>query len=143
MREPYPAETEDYSLERTHPGQRPRRSGSGPSARGGRQWSQTRPDQRSNSPGSPGTWMDSGHPSLTDDESADLLEELGIDPQDMGYVNSLYQQRSRERQASSRPMVFWIFVTILLIGGSFAAGFLAVQPWIPKDPPPPPPTSPE
>lgn len=143
-RDPYPAEAEDVPLERTRPGQRSRRTGSAPPARGRRQWSQTRPDLRSSYPASPDAWTDSGHLSPTDEDSADLLEELGIDPQDIGYVNSLYQQRSRERQASSRPLVFWIVVALLLAGGSFLTGFLAVQRWgIPQDPPPLPPTTQE
>ncbi len=143
-RDSYPPETEDFALEKPDPGQRSRPSGSGSPPRGRRQWSQSHPDQRSSYPSAAAAWMDSGYPPTADDESADLLEELGIDPQDMGYVNSLYQQRSRERQASSRPMVFWIFVVLLLAGGSFLTGFLAVQRWgIPQDPPPPPPTTQE
>ncbi len=59
---------------------------------------------------------------------ADLLEHLGLEPQDPSYVHSL-TQKEREKQQSPSA-VLWITVALLLVVGSFGAGFLVVQPFI-------------
>lgn len=71
----------------------------------------------------------SGYGTLTD---ADLLEHLGLEPQDPDYVSSL--QKHRQRQSPS--MLIWIAVALLLVVGSFGAGFLVVQPFIQDAEPP-------
>jgi len=63
---------------------------------------------------------------------ADLLEHLGLDPQDPDYVSSL----QRQRQQQSPSMLIWIGVAVLLVVGSFGAGFLVVQPFIQESEPP-------
>ncbi|MDX2271868.1 MAG: hypothetical protein NW237_07945 [Cyanobacteriota bacterium] len=66
-------------------------------------------------------------------EEADLFAGLAEEAPD--YPSGLYQ-RAREQHSNSQPLALWIIAALLLVLGSFGAGFLVVQPFVREADPP-------